>query len=148
MWESALSARDLVLQSEGPLGVPPGASGVPEGPGMLGNRGGGALGALGTRQEDELLNTTASLTAGLPGVGLDSLKQPGGARAWIRPKPQFVIKTRIKGGTKLFLNICSHEQVDPWHYKELLAEEGQGSQGGIRIPMSIGPCAHAHSISL
>ncbi|CDJ68183.1 hypothetical protein, conserved [Eimeria necatrix] len=141
MWESALSARDLVLQSEGPLGVPPGASGVPEGPGMLGNRGGGALGALGTRQEDELLNTTASLTAGLPGVGLDYLKQPGGARAWIRPKPQFVIKTRVKGGTKLFLNICSHEQVDPWHYKELLAEEGQGSQGGIRIPMSIGPCA-------
>lgn len=137
MWESAISARDLLLQEQDRPRAFPGSFGA-AGPNNLWEVGGDAGEALGINQREQLLHMSAG-----PHMASSLKEEGGGAALWIRPAPQFVIKARLQRGQKLFLNICSHPQIEPWHYKEVLSEEGQGPQGGVRIPMSIGPCPFA-----
>lgn len=56
--------------------------------------------------------------------------------AWIHPQPEFVVKVKPSNGKVVFINVCSHQKIEPWHLKDLLNQQHQG----IRIPMSIGPC--------
>ncbi|CDJ51749.1 hypothetical protein, conserved [Eimeria brunetti] len=129
MWDAAISARDALLQAQGSPGAP-GARGPPD----LWGVGEDAAAALGLQQQ--LLHADAASQLAAP------LKEEGrGVAVWISPAPGHVIKARLQNGQKLFLNICSHPKIEPWHYKEVLAGEGQAPQGGIRIPMSIGPFA-------
>lgn len=58
----------------------------------------------------------------------------------IQPNAHSVLKCRQESGEKVFVNLCAHPQVEPWHYKKLLDEEasvGEGSHG-VRIPLSVG----------
>lgn len=73
-----------------------------------------------------------------PEVGPDGkpiIDAEGGAT--IQPNPEFVVKTKDNldtQGLKIFLNMTSHELVDPFEYKDLPGQE----QPGIRIPLSMG----------
>ncbi|PFH38442.1 hypothetical protein BESB_007840 [Besnoitia besnoiti] len=60
----------------------------------------------------------------------------------IFPEPHSVLKGRQESGEKLFVNICVHSQIEPWHYKYLLSEdvehEADQDAQGVRIPLSVG----------
>lgn len=129
MWESALTARDLALQTHAT------ERNAPLAPAQYG--------PLDVALQQKLLAGSAALHNGLH---LPSRNGPQGENAdaaWITPNPRFVIKAKLKDGKKIFLNLCGNEKVEPWHYKELIMED-QGSttdqKGGVRVPMSIGPC--------
>ena len=52
----------------------------------------------------------------------------------IQPTPGFVIKTKDKNGQKIFLNMTSHELVDPPEQKYM----PDSDQPAVRIPLSLG----------
>ena len=52
----------------------------------------------------------------------------------IQPKPGFVIKTKDKDGQKIFVNMTSHELVDPPEKKYM----PDSDQPAVRIPLSLG----------
>lgn len=59
----------------------------------------------------------------------------------IQPQPGFVVKTKDKAGAKVFLNMTSHELIDPFEEKPIPEgdkEKYGGSEQGIRIPLSLG----------
>ncbi|OEH77295.1 hypothetical protein cyc_08327 [Cyclospora cayetanensis] len=149
MWDSALSARDLALQAKSAQGSHLGSRAWPE--------------TVGDTQQQQYLDLATptllhqhlhaedSIDPELRIPGLSGPQEEGEGAVWINPSPFFVIKSKLKSGKKLFLNVCGHQRIEPWHYKELLTPEagGEGSRGsnteqrGIRVPMSIGPCTHA-----
>ena len=71
--------------------------------------------------------------------GKPIIDEEGGAM--IQPEAGFVVKTKDKNGQKVFINMTSHELVDPFEEKPITQEEatklGTG-QTGLRIPLSLG----------
>lgn len=60
---------------------------------------------------------------------------------FINPKAGFVIKTKridSVNSHKLFINVCSHEDIDIPSMKSRLNENGESVEG-LNIPMSVGP---------
>jgi len=58
----------------------------------------------------------------------------GEGGAVIQPSAGFVVKTKDQNGQKVFLNMTSHELVDPMEEKDL----PDSDEPGIRIPLSLG----------
>lgn len=59
----------------------------------------------------------------------------------IQPIPGFVVKTKDKTGQKVFINMTTHELVDPFEEKPIPEgdrEKFDNSETGIRIPLSMG----------
>ena len=52
----------------------------------------------------------------------------------IQPEPGFVVKTKDQNGQKIFVNMTSHEMVDPPEEKHL----PDSDQPAVRIPLSLG----------
>ncbi|KFH11496.1 pre-RNA processing PIH1/Nop17 protein [Toxoplasma gondii VAND] len=74
-------------------------------------------------------------------AGIDLPTKDGGVL--IFPEPHSVLKGRQESGEKVFVNICTHSQIEPWHYERLLADDvDDGASGqdteGVRIPLSVG----------
>lgn len=71
--------------------------------------------------------------------GKPIIDQEGGAM--IQPVPGFVVKTKDKTGQKVFINMTTHELVDPFEEKAIPEgdrEKFDNSETGIRIPLSMG----------
>ncbi|CDW72984.1 protein kinase domain protein [Stylonychia lemnae] len=61
--------------------------------------------------------------------------------AMIQPQPGFVVKTKDKNGQKVFINMTTHDLVDPFEEKPIPEgdrEKFGDSESGIRIPLSMG----------
>ena len=93
------------------------------------------------------------------GGQMDGLKTPGGMigrdgkkkrdtnsipSKEITPKPGFVVKTRKQNakegviGSKVFINICTHEAIKNFSKRVQLMEDGT-EQEGLNVPCSVGP---------
>lgn len=65
---------------------------------------------------------------------------------WITPSPAFLIETKILLSTvsdapmnqKIYINLCTHEDIDIPAMKKRLNENGESVEG-LNIPMSVGP---------
>lgn len=65
----------------------------------------------------------------------------------IQPEKGFVIKTQAPKVGKVFINMCSHEIVDPFETKAVakeVAESHGSSERGLRIPLSMGERREEH----
>lgn len=139
MWQTALAARDAALQgwSEEQL-LSHAAASSPVGASW------GLSAGAGPQQQQLLGAAEAELL--LPGGSIIDSKSADAAATWVEPRPHYVMKAKLQDGQKLFINLCGHEAIEPWHFKELLEEERaaaglQQQHGqGIRVPLSIGPC--------
>jgi len=102
-----------------------------------------------TPQEAELLKYLEDLQANNPAeydMLVSQLQANGGANGApaggvkVVPEPGFVAKTRsfTRKGTKVFINICHSEHVDPPGAVEP-APSSSGDELPLRIPLSLGP---------
>lgn len=82
--------------------------------------------------EDMLANPKKYESAHETPDGKPIIDKEGGAV--IQPEAGFVVKTKDEGGHKVFLNMTSHELVDPMEEKDLPDQD----QPGFRIPLSLG----------
>lgn len=65
----------------------------------------------------------------------------------ITPNPGFTIKTRrISNNEKVFINICSHDEIAKPGLKKRLDENGEEVEG-MNVPMSVGPAREAKDMS-
>lgn len=65
----------------------------------------------------------------------------------ITPHPGFTIKTRrISNNEKVFINICSHNEIAKPGLKKRLDENGEEVEG-MNVPMSVGPAREAKDMS-
>ena len=69
--------------------------------------------------------------------GKPVLDEEGGAL--VQPDKGFVVKTKDASGAKVFINMTSHEFVDPMEEKNVPTPDGNGQmERGVRIPLSLG----------
>lgn len=71
--------------------------------------------------------------------GKPIIDEEGGAM--VQPSAGYVVKTKDKNNQKVFINMTSHELVDPFEEKPIPKNEAEkfgGSESGIRIPLSLG----------
>ena len=54
------------------------------------------------------------------------------------PEPGFTLKTRtVSTGSKIFINVCSHEEIGVPAMKKKIGADGEPVEG-LNVPMSIG----------
>jgi len=60
---------------------------------------------------------------------------------FIQPEKGFVVKTKDQTGQKVFLNMTSHDHIDPFEERAVPLEQQKEhgtSEMGMRIPLSLG----------
>lgn len=65
----------------------------------------------------------------------------------ITPEPGFVVKTKmLSTDAKIFINLCTHEEIEKPGLKKKLGDDGQPVEG-MNIPLSVGPRRQAQDKS-